>query len=244
MKSIPKILIACPTSDVKNYCVEEWLQNLNSIRWAKCDVLLIDNSNDLRLNSEKLRELCEMYIHTKDSLVVYDNPEGKDSINAILASGHNKCREYALKNGYEYLFHLESDVFPDPDVLEKLVFHKKQVVNGLYYRDEGKGRKPMVQRDYMKTKFTVGTLNYMPDEDIGYVDGTLKKVPHAGIGCCLIHKSVLEQIKFRYDPKNPASPDTYFAMDCKVAGIPIYLDTNVICDHKNKAWGAYGVDWK
>jgi hypothetical protein len=241
---IPKILIACPTSEVKNYCLEAWLQNMNSIRWANCDILIVDNTNDRGVNMKHIQDACNHLIQTKNVMVTWDNPIGKDSINTVLASGHNKCRQYALENNYDYLLHLESDVFPDPDVLEKLVFHRKRVVSGLYYRDEGKFRKPMIQRSFMKTNRTIGTLNFLHNEDLGFVDGTLKKVPHAGLGCCLIHKTVLKEIKFRNDANDPASPDTFFAMDCHSSGISVYLDTSAICDHKNKNWGAHGVDWK
>lgn len=242
---IPKILIACPTSASKNYCLEDWLRNLNSIRWGgECHVLLVDNTNDMGVNADHLREQLAVYVHTKSFEVIWDDPNGKDSLNTVLASGHEKCRQYAVQGDYDYLLHLESDVFPDADVLEKLVFFRKRVVNGLYYRDEGKFRKPMVQRSYMKSIRTVGTLNFLHDEDLGFVDGTLKKVPHAGLGCCLIHKSVFGKVPFRHESGNAASPDTFFAMDCHMNGISIYLDTSSVCDHRNKNWGVHGIDWK
>jgi hypothetical protein len=47
--------------------------------------------------------------------------------------------------------HLESDVIPPPDVIENLLFHKKEVISALYYSDEGIYRRPMIQ---MKLKVT------------------------------------------------------------------------------------------
>ena len=81
-------------------------------------------------------------------------------------------------------------------------------------------------------------------DEIGHLDGSLLKVAMAGIGCALIDKSVLRQIGFRWEKGVDKHPDTFFAEDCASLGIPIYCDTSVVCEHRNKQWGIFGIDYR
>ncbi len=46
MYKTPKILIAAPQADVKNYCFEDWLRNVRQFTYpkSKIDIFLADNS--------------------------------------------------------------------------------------------------------------------------------------------------------------------------------------------------------
>ena len=53
----PKILVGAPTADVKNYCAEEWVNNVKSIIYpSSVDIFLADNSDD-SANVDFLRSL-------------------------------------------------------------------------------------------------------------------------------------------------------------------------------------------
>jgi hypothetical protein len=80
--------------------------------------------------------------------------------------------------------------------------------------------------------------------DAVWVDGKLKRVFTAGIGACLMHKSILENIKFRIQPNEPSHPDIYFARDMYDMGIEFMADTSLYLEHDNRDWGAYGLDYK
>jgi hypothetical protein len=47
MSKLPKILIAAPQSDVKNYCFIDWVLNINRFSYPKenITILLVDNSD-------------------------------------------------------------------------------------------------------------------------------------------------------------------------------------------------------
>lgn len=242
---IPKVLIASPTANVKNYCIEQWMRNVDNIMYPNADVVLFDNTQDGGHNADYLNDLSEgIFVNHSFNCFHSDMKTGLEGTNERLAIGHNDCREYALNNGYEYLLHLESDIFPPHDIVETLMHKRKSVIGAVYYRDEGKFRKPMIQKHEMKSKRILGTYNMLHDEDFGFMDGNIKKVAHVGLGAVLIHKSVLKKIKFRSVLGNDMSPDSFFAEDCYSSGIPIYVDTSVICFHRNIAWGIYGIDWK
>jgi hypothetical protein len=74
------------------------------------------------------------------------------------------------------------------------------------------------------------------------VTGTsiLKRVYQSGLGCILIHHSVLKKVKFRYD-KNEwelGFHDYFFHRDLENLSIPVWCDFNVIVEHRNnsKRW--------
>ena len=45
-----------------------------------------------------------------------------------MAKSHETIRQKALKGNYDYLLHLESDVFPPIDIIERLLEKKKKII--------------------------------------------------------------------------------------------------------------------
>ena len=170
----------------------------------------------------------------------------EDSIGSVIsrmAMSHNDCREYAIKYGYDYILHLETDVFPPSNVIEQLMVHGKKVIGGIYDRDEGKWRKLMVQKHIYSSPQNINSVNFEAGDDVYFIDGSVKSVSSVGLGCVLIHSSVFKNIPFRFVKGENNHPDSYFSEDCFRKGIKIYADTSVYCRHENKAWGVYGVDF-
>ena len=46
MNSQPRILVGCPTADVKDYCLEKYIKAVKSLTYPNYDVLIVDNSED------------------------------------------------------------------------------------------------------------------------------------------------------------------------------------------------------
>ncbi|GAH78176.1 unnamed protein product, partial [marine sediment metagenome] len=53
------------------------------------------------------------------------------TVGKTLAHNHNKARLFALENGYDYLFFLESDIIPPPRALVLLLENKADIVSGI-----------------------------------------------------------------------------------------------------------------
>jgi cellulose synthase/poly-beta-1,6-N-acetylglucosamine synthase-like glycosyltransferase len=253
LNKFPKVLVSCPTASAKNYCFEDWIENVLSFTYPNFDVRIFDNTLDDGANAQYLNNLVdEKYgvagpfkkFNAYNSQLI-NNVKGESSVIARMARSHNDCRAFAIANNYDYLLHLESDVFPPKDVIESLIFGNKDVVGAIFYRDEGRHRCLMAQRRIYCTASIIKCINLTASEDLPYLDGKLHEVASVGLGCVLINtKKVFRKIKFRYVEKENMHPDSFFSEDCYRNKIKIFLDTNVICRHENRQWGVYGIDFK
>ena len=250
-KSFPRVLICAPTAASKNYCFEKWIDNVMSFTYPEFTVRLFDNTSDKGVNAKRLNDkVASRYgnvgannkFYAANSLLL-NNSQDKD-ITAKLALPHNDCRNLFLAGGYDYMLHLESDVFPQTNIIETLMFHRKQVVGALYYRDSGAYRSIMLQKMIYLAPREGISVNFTAGEELYFIDGTLKQASSVGLGCVLIAKPVLQSIKFRRTKGSEAAPDAYFSEDCFTRNIKIYADTSCIAVHDNQDWGIYGIDFK
>lgn len=228
----PKILVGAPTADVKNYCVHEWVENVKSFLYPeKVDIFLADNSEDKK-NVEFLKSLGIEAERTRFSK--------SDSIISRVTKSHNLVRQKTLEGGYDFLLHLETDIFPPTDVIPRLLAHRKPVVGVSYDIFDWQDREPvMLQVEELydgesRSAIVRGKYNH------GAYDGTLIDAWANGVGCTLIHRSVLEKIKFRYDKERDGFCDSWFAWDLRQMGIPMHVDTSMYAFHKNMDWRNFG----
>ncbi len=222
-----KVLVGTPHSEVKNYCFDDFLSTITNLTYNKgeYDILIADNSKE-RKNAKKIMKAGVQSIHIKQK---------QKDIRQYIADSHEALRVAALKGGYDYLIHIESDVFPPLDIIERLLSHQKQIVAAPYFIDFGSDSHLMVQQIEKNGDIVRHTAN-MGKYDITIMDGKLKKVHSAGLGCIAIHKTVLERINFRYMKGMEMYPDSVFAADCNAQGFKIHLDTSVLCEHRNSSW--------
>tara|TARA_R110000751_G_scaffold307535_1_gene429304 strand:+ start:4560 stop:5282 length:723 start_codon:yes stop_codon:yes gene_type:complete len=233
LKRLPKILIGAPTADVKQYCADEWFENVKALVYYDFDIFLADNS--LSGNHIDFWRKKGVWIESANN-----NP--KDSVIKRLTDSHNLVREKTLKGGYDYLLHLEVDVMPPPEVLVALLSHRKPLVSLSYDIYDAEDRESVSIRtdtdyDGEETAIIRGKYSEL------WFDGQCKQAWTNGVGCALIHRSVLEKIPFRYVADNNAFPDSWFAYDCSDKGIAHFIDTSMYCHHKNRDWRKYGDDF-
>lgn len=227
-----KILIGCPTSEHKRYCLDRYLDAVKRFSFKNFDLVLADNSegqtyyNDLK--SKGINVLKSDYSEYARERIV---------------KARNLLRERFLSGGYEWFFSLEQDVIAPPNVIESLLRHNKEIICGVYFKEyDVKGRR--TGRDYGKA---VLPLLYKKDENDesflrqmkdGELDGGLIEVAACGLGCIMIKREVLGRIKFRYDPGEAAFDDMWFCKDAEDIGFKIYADTGLRCLHLVR-----GMDW-
>lgn len=224
----PRVLVAAPQHESKNYCWEEWADRVKNLTYPNYEVFLADNSPD-KSNMKMIQQ------YGFDSQW---SPKHKNGLIARINEGHEACRKKAISGKFDYMLHLETDVIPPYDVIERLMNHKREVCSGLYDIFYGERRKLMVQiaektdrsiRDFRTTQFLL-------EEEVDFFNGGVQQVYHAGIGCALIRRDILEKIPFRVTKGNHAHSDTWFAHDLFQHKIPMYVDTTVQCKHLNFTW--------
>lgn len=225
---LPKVLLAAPQHDSKKYCWDIWKERVKNLTYPNYDVFIAENSETEDFSEEILNE------GFKCKRVGYQ----LDSVLARTTKAHEACREYALKNGYDYLFHLETDVIPPYDVIERLLSSRKPVISGIYDIFHGKSRKSMIQlsEDLDRSIGAYRVVPFVEHEEPLFFDGTVKQVYHAGIGCTLISRYVFEKVNFRYEKNHIFHADTWFANDCFQKDIPVFVDTTIQCKHLNSTW--------
>ncbi len=226
-----KVLVGCPTAEQYEYCIDEYLKRIREFVLKNFDMLLVDNSKDDRY-MQSLQQRGVQVIKAEHI---------KDVRERIVAS-RNILREQVLRNGYDYFLSLEQDVIPPKDVIPRLLSHNKKIVSGVYFKlydvlitNTGK-RDGIVQK---KGKTLMPVLFRFADEPgkmhictLHEVSGErLLKIRAAGLGCMLIHRSVLEKIHFRKEEGIQGYDDVVFCDDAYNNGFEIYADTSVKCKH-------------
>lgn len=224
-----KILVGCPTSDHKAYCLREYSQSVKALRYPHYDILFVDNSESLSY-SEQIKKLQLPVL--KDTFF----PTARERI----VHSRNLLRKKVLNEGYDYFLSLEQDVIPPKDIIERLLQHKKPVVAGVYYMEYnvkkqeniiGKKILPLLYKKHDKEHL----VQLTPEE---IEQPKLLQIAASGLGCMLIHRSVLEKISFRYEKNKLVFDDIWFCQDLEKAKIPLFVDTSVKCKHLMRA-----MDW-
>ena len=227
----PKVLVGCPTSDHKAYCLKEYVNALKALTYDHFDVLLVDNSK----TDEYSRNIKDLGIPViKDTYLEH----AKDRI----VHSRNILRDYVLKHNYDYFLSLEQDVIPPPNIIEQLLHHDKPVVTGVYFKEYD-----IVDKDKVVAKKILPLLYRAQDIKKEHLfqlsepylkPNGLQPIDACGLGCVLIHKTVLHDILFRHVKEHPPFDDMWFCHDALDQGFQLYVDMSVKCKHITKE-----MDW-
>jgi len=220
----PKVLIVSPTNSRKDYCTIDFVNNLRSLTYPEKDFCFCDNSYDPIFHVQEfiLRGIDCLYVH----------PQGKSNTQYICQS-FNALRDYFLKGDWEWFLSVECDLFPPADIIETLLAYHKPVVSCRYFLAHG------AHSHLLATEFDDSfSLNF--NRNIFCLEGfheygTRKtKSGNSGLGCILIHRSVIAAIPFRLIDESTHN-DTVASLDRDYFGIETtYCDE--IITHKNSSW--------
>lgn len=229
----PKVLLGCPTSDYKEYCLEEFAEGLKRLTYPNFDILLIDNSEDDRYYN-KIKSLGIPVLRSEFTEKARDR----------IVRDRNILRKKVLDEDYDYFFSLEQDVIPPFDVIERMIKRQKKIVSGIYCKEYYVTKEPKVvviqPLIYKKVSEDPNALlskvQQFKWEEVKGDD--LIEIGACGVGCLLIHRDILKDIEFRYDPERDAFDDMWFCIDADLKGFKIYADCSIKCKHL-----VQGMDW-
>lgn len=188
----------------------------------------------------------EWSVHWKDLQIPGNYRVGLSS-HQPFDKARNALAELVFQHNAEWLFYLDSDVLPPSDALVRLISHNLPIVSGLYYM-----RTP--PHEPLALRHVPGAgLTPVPS----WKPGELIDVDAIGMGCCLLHRRVLERIPrpwfewsygesrelyvkgeneaYRKIDLHGVSEDYEFCYKLKKYGFKIYVDTGIVCQHQTIA---------
>ena len=214
-----------PTYEGKEYCRKEFVENISNLKYPNYDFLMIDNSKEEDYYNKLKAE----------GVPVVRVPRGSNSREA-LAAAQNYARKKALEENYDYVLSVESDIFPPKDIIQRLLRHWKPVVGAWYYIG-GFNNTPKIPCVFTVNSSSGTRLITNKEHEMMLNKGGLHQVHGMGVGCTLIDTNVLKDYVFWYDERfDNKHSDVYFYMDLWNDKVPVYVDYDIMVEHKNSDW--------
>tara|TARA_Y100000310_G_scaffold343385_1_gene450766 strand:+ start:3053 stop:3853 length:801 start_codon:yes stop_codon:yes gene_type:complete len=242
-----KILVASPTYKGMQYCQEQFLERITNLDYDNYDVLIVDNSKD-DSNFNILKQNKKIKVIN----VIRDSSDEKNKMLKLINS-RNLILNYAIKNNYDYILMMDSDVIPLKNILQELLKSNKDIVSGLYYNyfiSDGKTKYlPVAWTELTNEEFNeIKQKIKLPDfvkskEDLRArlteqeaQSNKLIQVAIPSAGCMLISRNVFSKIKYEMINTNEmnnikTTDDVGFILQAKKQGFKIYCNTKIKCEH-------------
>jgi hypothetical protein len=108
----PKVLVACPTHEVKEYAWNEWATRMTSLTYPCYDILVADNSPTLDFLRRREAEVPMIHVE--------GDPREEMWLDRICRS-MAAIQERFLAGSYAYWMNIEADVIPPTGIIELLM---------------------------------------------------------------------------------------------------------------------------
>ncbi len=201
ISSKPKILIGTYTYDGKKYAIKKFMESVTKMMdnyEGETSLLIIDNSKTSKY-SAWLRLFCDTFPKKDKIRVLYMAKSGRTS-REKQKRAQDLLWETTLVENYDYLFVNESDVYCPKNTLNELISHKKKIISGFYsLANDETGPILCMMGFNMNAK---GNLYWEPESSFEKLRELSKGSPisvyQTGLGCVLIHRTILNTIKPEY----------------------------------------------
>ena len=244
-----KILVGCPTANFKEYALDFYILGLKNLTYTNFDLIIVDNSEsneyfnllNKKINKETIPNAKNIYI-IKDTF--------KEKARDRIISSRNIIRQKVLDGNYDYFLSLEQDILPYKDMIERFLNDLEKIKSGneegikdlnpkiitaVYFNNQVIGIKqvlaPLI---YVEHIMDNTGLMILPKHRL--LDKKIISIKACGIGCILIHRDVLEKIKFRYE--GDSFDDMMFCKDAIDNNFDIYCDCSLLVEHFPGDWSS------
>lgn len=216
---MPKVLIGVVTYGKQRYCLDEFLECLGK-QTVKVDVLFVVNNGE---------SAYATLLRSKNQNAVEDPKPAANRIEKIV-NGRKFIRDYALKNGYDELIFVDSDIMLPSRGVEWLLATNGDVVSGAYLNAFELGGKteiaPVLFKDLGNGECQLFTYD-------GVALPQILAIGAAGFGCTRIKRKVLEAVDIRAFPGSKSGgEDMAFYVDARAKGFKCFANTLVKCIHR------------
>ncbi|MBW2969552.1 hypothetical protein KY309_02970 [Candidatus Woesearchaeota archaeon] len=213
---MPKVLIGVVTHGKQRFCLDEFQESLDK-QSVKSDVLFVVNHG----------ESAYVSLLRSRNLNAVENPVSASSKIEHIVSGRKYLREYALKNGYDELIFVDSDVMLPAGGVEWLLATNGDVVSGVCLEAF------MIDGKTVVAPFLFKDIGGGQCKQFTY-DGIYRPqvvaIGAAGFGCVRIKRKVLEAVDIRANTSG--REDISFFVDAREKGFKCFANTLVKCVHR------------
>ncbi|MBR9702732.1 glycosyltransferase family 2 protein [Candidatus Woesearchaeota archaeon] len=214
-----KVLVGVPTFAGDSDKREIFFNYLSKLSYPELRFVFATNSGledkkDLEAHAERVGIRI---------IVLLNDDEGIDRFDYII-NNRNLIREYFLVSKYPWLYFLDSDVVGPLNAIEVLLKHEKKLTTGWYLGVFDSGGKPVV-KPTAYAFFKEGFARQLSIKEV--LMPRFIPLAAAGLGCCLIHREILEKINF-HKPEGKGGEDAAFFKDSReICEKRLWLDTRV-----------------
>jgi len=219
----PKILIGMGTCDKFKYAEEHVIPKILAQTYSDFDFLIVDNSSFRHYEVElKLRYPQAKIIHLQRPKYF------RDAVGQV----RKYITDYAVANGYDYLFFVDADFIIEPDTLEKLLRHKADFVTaiiGYLHQQENFTSVCLKSNDTSKISKIPGlppvtAIKFSELDD----PPNFQQITCCGLSCCLIDCRTLIGINFYVSHQHMAFlEDFIFCRDIQRKGFKLFVDKTI-----------------
>lgn len=153
-------------------------------------------------------------------------------IGSLIYTSRDDLARYAMKEGFDYVLWLDSDmIFPEDfheRMFKTLTENNLDILSGIYYK-----RKPPyspVIFDKMQLKGKIWDYSWLED-----VPDSLFEVGACGFGCVLLKAEVLMSVQLKhgylFHPMQNGGEDVAFCVRARDCGYKIMCDPTIVCGH-------------
>lgn len=215
----PSVLVACPINSNKLYSWELFANSLANLSYSNYEVLLVETDGDLEM--QKMIIGFGFNCETLNS-----NKKMMDKV----VDGRNLINEYAIKNDFDYVLHIDGDSILPSDVIERLIEHKKDFITTVMFGLDNKGFPVIVAKEGDEDSDC--NLWHFP---VDKIDTGVNSIIISGMGCTLLSNKIIKDIKFRCirdkEGKLKIGEDYCFSLDAIEKDYEPFIDSNITTKH-------------
>jgi len=226
--SLPRILIGAPVRN-RAWVLPYYLAALERLDYPKELLTFCFILNDSTDNS---RELLFEFAKNHSTTIIERNqcaPEDRedrqerDRIYGPLAEVRNLLLSIAANLEIDYLFSVDSDIIVPPDILTRLLAHRKDIVAALIYNDYHFNAHENYPNRFPNIMIRREGLQSYRD----YPLNSLFEVDVTG-AVYLLSRKVIRKVRYGYHPQGE---DIYFCQEAKERGFSLWCDSSIFCQH-------------
>mgnify|MGYP000220812130 CR=1 FL=1 len=235
--------------------LKEYLHSLKSLNKENiiCDYLFVDDNNDIKSknlltdfrdnNLENNVYLIESDSDNIDYIKDENTHHWREELVWKVAKNKNIILEYALKNGYDYVFLVDSDIVLHPATLQHLLSLKKNIVSEIFWTkwNNNSTELPQVWLSDQYNLFHKGREEKVTAEELNKrINEFIDKLKMPGVykvgglgACTLISRNAISK-GVSYDEIYNITfwgEDRHFCIRAAALGIELFVDTHFPAFH-------------